>query len=99
MKKEDRELLKSAIEASKHKPQPAAAKPTKEISSHPEDITTHALNCPNCYPKVKAAVIKKEFGTKKPYECEECGLPVGEEGIKEEWNCPGCDTGIVKERD
>ena len=70
-------------------------------TSEEEGHKTHAtlselLDCPNCYPEIKNAVIEKEFKDAS-HVCEECGLPVkGEESAKEDWKCPGCEHRFAK---
>lgn len=70
-----------------------------EASAHPVHTIEDLVNCPDCYPKIKSAVITKEFKD-ADFKCEKCGLPVkGEESKKEDWNCPGCEHGFAKPKE
>lgn len=77
--------------------------PGKKDARTPQEITKenvdHVMDCPNCYPLVKAKIIEREFKDAS-HECVECGLPVkGEESAKEEWKCPGCEGTEAKAKD
>lgn len=86
--------LKTEFEAWK-----TSHKPPEEPKKEGHETLEEMLDCPNCYPKVKAAVVKKEgFKTppgkrdrhEYPLMCKECGL----RGKKEEGKCPNCGSTI-----
>jgi hypothetical protein len=55
------------------------------------------LDCPDCFPDVRAQVIQRHRDNTKDekYECKGCGS-----GVKEEWkNCPLCGSSSAKPRD
>lgn len=103
LKREDRDLLKSAIDAvSKSHEHTKPEEPPVEKPSEESHTKTHTLeellDCPECYPKVKRAVIEKEFKGAE-YECEECGLPVRkEESEKDDWKCANCGHDYARSR-
>lgn len=108
LKKEDRELLKSAIDKVDSlqnfkfpKPEKVESPPTK---AKKEDVHTgehtieEALDCPGCYPKIAKKVIQKELKD-ADHECVNCGLPVkGEVSASEEWGCLNCGGKSAQER-
>jgi len=75
---------------------PPSSSTLKPVETPAPKHTPHTLedliNCPDCYPKIRNAVIKKEFkDTTHICDNTECALPVkGEESAKPEWKCPSC---------
>jgi len=98
LKQEDRELLKSVIEAAKPKPEPE--------HKH-EHLTADAVLdfykqecpggvCPTEEMKLATHYVKEFLKDRKnlEYECEECGTPVKEE----EEECPTCGSKAARRR-
>ena len=98
LKAEDRELLKSAIEAAKKPPEPMT---DKHQHWKAEDVSKLLENndCPECKAEAQKLEqrISKKFRAsrqKLPFVCEECGLGVD----KEEEECPSCGNRNARER-
>lgn len=74
------------------------SKPSEPEHNKPAHATIEEqLACPDCYPKIRDAIVKKEgfklsIGKRDPYEypyhCKGCGLNVK----KDEKECPSCGT-------
>lgn len=100
LKKEDRDLLKSAIDAvSKPKVNQPTGDPvpvTESTDAKGHKTIEEQIACPDCYPKIREAVFKKhaEETQDSGWVCEGCGL-----GVREEWEeCPNCKSKDAKER-
>ena len=101
LKEEDRELLKSAIKSAEKiaevkMPPSTPPEPTSdegERKSHKSHTLENVLDCPDCYPKLRDRVFKKEAQNLKEAElvCEDCGLPVEESDDECLW-CGGKDA-------
>lgn len=94
---EDRDLLKSAIEANKPKPTPTQ----KHEHWKAEEVQKLLENkdCPECKAEAKKLErnIAKTFRDSRktlPFVCEECGLGVEEN----EEECPECGNKQARER-
>lgn len=78
---------------------PPSSKPEPEHNhSHDHNHTLEgALDCPDCYPKLKDLVFKKEKERRDelPYVCETCQTGVSET----EENCPTCGGTDARPRD
>ena len=78
---------------------------TPALSANPENVNpdhpTHSLEelleCPDCYPKIKKAVLDKEVLSRKEkeFECDGCGTRVDES----EESCPTCGGKDAHHRD
>lgn len=96
LKEEDRKLLKSVIERlDSHNA--GGLPPSKHEESQGYKTIEEMLECPNCYPKVRDGVAKKEgfkpsIGKRDSkeyqYHCKGCGLNVK----KDEKECPNCGS-------
>jgi len=99
LKPEDRDLLRSTIDAlRKVEVSKETSKSEKDTSKEPPEHQTieEAVNCKDCYPKIRDLVLKKHREETKDSKliCKECGL-----GVKEEWeSCPSCGSKEAKER-
>lgn len=101
LKQEDRDLLKSVIEAQKKPPEPTPSGDKDEHEHFHTDLAylENSDSCPDCkkgLDQFGKDYMKKELEKRKnsPYVCEECGLGVE----KEEEECPSCGSKDAKER-
>lgn len=69
-------------------PPSSPSTPVKPETHQGHETIEEILSCPNCYPKIRDGVLKKEHEERKnlDLECKECGLPVK----REEPTCPSC---------
>ena len=76
----------------------------EHVPSPSEDLKLHkdyaeALDCPDCYPKIKGLIPSlrsklKEDRKDKPFECVNCGVGVD----VEEKDCPWCGNKRARKR-
>ena len=108
LKKEDRELLQSAIKAFKAPPKTSQIEKNESETTATTEHTHFNVelgyleaedSCPECkkgLDQFGKAYMKKVLTERKDleYECEECGTPVGEE----EEECPTCGSKEARSR-
>lgn len=97
-RKEVGEIFKQeAVKLLKNMKQPVESGVTApSADSHKPHKLADLLDCPDCYPKIKKAVMDKEIMSRKDkeYECIDCGTRVDET----EEECPTCGGRDAKHR-
>ena len=91
-KEELRQIIKEEIQASL----PSTPEVKSEVDSPKHETIEDAVNCPDCYPKIRELVFKKHAEETKDsgIVCSECGI-----GVKKEWeSCPSCGSKDAREK-
>lgn len=73
-------------------PAPPTEKHEDKFVTPAIEVPLHIAECPDCYVK-----SWKDAYSKKPYECKDCGLPLGGEMLGKE-NCPNCGGKTLRRR-